>query len=181
MYPLIISNACQTAKFNTRYSFGNQMVVSAKKGAIGFIGCSNDSYWDEDYYWAVGTGTISADPTYEGTGLGAFDRLFHTHSEAPSEWYYTMGQINYAGNLSVSASTSSRKEILLGDIQLWWEIRVLYQLSENQIHSIFHFRIHFQTELNPFPSILNHLHTLQFHTLMNLGCIICQRFRFCIT
>jgi len=110
MYPLIISNACQTAKFNTRYSFGNQMVVSGKKGAIGLIGCSNDSYWDEDYYWAVGIGTISSDPTYEGTGPGAFDRLFHTHSEAPSEWFYTLGQINYAGNLSVSASTSSRKK-----------------------------------------------------------------------
>ena len=50
------------------------------------------------------------DPTYEGSGLGAYDRLFHTHGESPSDWYYTMGQINYAGNLAVSASTSSRKK-----------------------------------------------------------------------
>jgi len=111
MYPLIISNACRTAAFSTKYSLGNRMVLSANKGAIGFIGCSNDSYWDEDYYWSVGTiGTITADPTYAGTGLGAFDRLFHTHSESPSDWYYTLGQINYAGNLSVSASTSARKK-----------------------------------------------------------------------
>jgi hypothetical protein len=110
MYPLIISNACQTARFSTKYSFGNRMVVSGKKGAIGFIGCSNDSYWDEDYYWSVGAGDISSGPTYETTGLGAFDRLFHTHSESPSEWYYTLGQINFAGNMAVSESTSSRKK-----------------------------------------------------------------------
>lgn len=111
MYPLIISNACRTAAFSTKYSLGNRMVLSENKGAIGFIGCSNDSYWDEDYYWSVGTiGTITAEPTYAGTGLGAFDRLFHTHSESPSDWYYTLGQINYAGNLSVSASTSARKK-----------------------------------------------------------------------
>jgi hypothetical protein len=121
MYPFIISNACSTAQFNLATTFGVRMVLAAEKGAIGFIGCSNDSYWDEDYYWAVGPGTISADPAYEGSGLGAYDRMFHTHGESPSDWYFTMGQINYAGNLAVSASTSSRKKYywetynLLGD------------------------------------------------------------------
>ncbi len=110
MYPFVISNACRTAQFNMATSFGNRMLMTADKGAIGFIGCSNDSYWDEDYYWAVGPGTISSDPTYEASGLGAYDRMFHTHGESPSDWYFTMGQINYAGNLSVSASTSSRKK-----------------------------------------------------------------------
>ena len=110
MYPFIISNACRTAQFNIASSFGNKMVVTGEKGAIGFIGCSNDSYWDEDYYWAVGPATPSADPTYQGTGLGAYDRLFHTHGEPASNWYFTMGQVNYAGNLAVSASTSSRKK-----------------------------------------------------------------------
>jgi hypothetical protein len=114
MYPFVISNACRTAQFNLASAFGTRMLLTAGKGAIGFIGCSNDSYWDEDFYWAVGPGTISGDPTYEGSGLGAYDRLFHTHGESPSDWYYTMGQINYAGNLAVSASTSSRK-------QYYWE------------------------------------------------------------
>jgi hypothetical protein len=110
MYPFVISNACRTAQFNLATSFGNRMMLTADKGAIGYIGCSNDSYWDEDYYWAVGPGIISSDPTYEGSGLGAYDRMFHTHGESPSDWYFTMGQINYAGNLAVSASTSSRKK-----------------------------------------------------------------------
>ena len=121
MYPFVISNACRTAQFNTSGSLGNTMMVSAEKGAIGYIGCSNDSYWDEDFYWAVGNGMPNADPKYSETGLGALDRLFHTHGESPSDWYITMGQVNYAGNMSVSASTSPRKKYywetytLLGD------------------------------------------------------------------
>jgi hypothetical protein len=110
MYPFVISNACRTAQFNLSTSFGTRMLLAANKGAIGFIGCSNDSYWDEDYYWAVGSGPISGDPTYNPSGLGAYDRLFHTHGESPADWYFSMGQINYAGNLSVSASNSSRKK-----------------------------------------------------------------------
>lgn len=110
MYPLVISNACMTGIFSSATSLGNKMVVSNEKGAIGFIGCSNNSYWDEDYYWSVGLKAISANPVYSGTSLGAYDRLFHTHGETASDWYYSLGQINYAGNLSVSGSNSSYKK-----------------------------------------------------------------------
>jgi len=116
MYPLIISNACLTSRFNTN-SFGNTMVLAKNKGAVGYIGASNDSYWDEDIFWAVGLVSIPPplNPTYELTGLGAFDRLFHTHGESASEWYTSMGQIIYAGNMAVMASTSTRKKY-------YWEI-----------------------------------------------------------
>ena len=114
MYPFIISNACQTSRFNTT-SFGNALVLADKKGAIGYIGCSADSYWDEDYYWAVGVKPVALNPAYQSASLGALDRLFHTHGESPSEWYTSMGQIMYAGNLAVSGSTSSRKKY-------YWEI-----------------------------------------------------------
>jgi hypothetical protein len=110
MYPFIISNACATSTFYSSGSFGNVMVKAPDKGAIGYIGCSDNSYWDEDYYWAVGVGPIVTDPKYETTGLGALDRLFHTHGEAASDWYISMGQVNYAGNLSVSSSTTSKKK-----------------------------------------------------------------------
>lgn len=109
-YPFIISNACRTAQFNDTASFGNKMLVSRGKGAIGFIGCTNDSYWDEDFIWAVGPGTPNDNPKYSETGLGALDRLFHTHGELPSDWYINMGQINYAGNLAVSATSSLKKK-----------------------------------------------------------------------
>ena len=115
MYPFIISNACKTSNFSSASAFGNKMVLSLNKGAIGFIGGSEDTYWNEDYYWAVGAGNISTEPAYSGKELGAYDRLFHTHGEPPSEWYYTMGQITFAGNMSVSASTSNQK-------RYYWEV-----------------------------------------------------------
>lgn len=121
MYPFVISNACRTAQFNDTTSFGNKIITASQKGAIGFIGCTNDSYWDEDFIWSIGPGTPSSDPKYSSTGLGAYDRLFHTHGESPSDWFISMGQVNYAGNLSVSSSSSARKKYywetytLLGD------------------------------------------------------------------
>ena len=121
MYPFVITNACSTAEYDNPGSFGNTMIVTANKGAVGYIGCTNNSYWDEDYYWAVGVGTPNTDPKYTETGLGALDRLFHTHGESPSDWYLSMGQVNYAGNLAVSSSTSTYKKYywetytLLGD------------------------------------------------------------------
>ncbi len=123
-YPLIIANACRTAQINVTPCLATTMVATAGKGAIGYIGCTNDSYWVDDYFWAVGPGTPGLDNTYETTGYGAFDRLFHSHKEPPGEWFYTMGQINFSGNMSVSASTSPRKKyywetyILLGDPSL---------------------------------------------------------------
>ncbi len=123
-YPLIIANACRTAQINVTPNFGSSIVTASNKGALGYIGCTNDSYWTDDFFWAVGPGTPGLDVTYENTGAGAFDRLFHTHDEPPGEWYHTMGQINFSGNMSVSASTSPRKRyywetyILLGDPSL---------------------------------------------------------------
>ena len=32
------------------------------KGAVAYIGGSNNTYWDEDFWWAVGTGVASANP-----------------------------------------------------------------------------------------------------------------------
>jgi len=120
-YPLIISNACLTAKFNDNKCLGSSMVRAVDKGALAFIGCTNDSYWIEDYYWSIGVGPLVVNPTYEDTGLGFYDRLFHLNGEKPSEWYTTTGQILYSGNLAVSASTSPWKQyywenyVLLGD------------------------------------------------------------------
>ncbi|HUW93844.1 MAG TPA: T9SS type A sorting domain-containing protein, partial [Bacteroidales bacterium] len=101
-----------------------EIVNAVDKGALAFIGCTNDSYWADDFYWAVGPGFAGIDATYENTGPGAFDRLFHKHNEEPGDWFYTLGQINFAGNMAVSSSTSSRKKyywetyILLGDPSL---------------------------------------------------------------
>ncbi|MCF8297735.1 MAG: T9SS type A sorting domain-containing protein [Saprospiraceae bacterium] len=114
-YPLMIGNACSTNEFNNAECFGEALLRANKKGAIGYIGAANLSYWDEDYYWAVGFGSIGPNPTYAGTGLGAYDRLFHDHGEPQSEWYVTQAQIMVGGNLAVTQSASNIRNY-------YWEI-----------------------------------------------------------
>ena len=120
-YPLIISNACLTANYRNNNCIGSSMVRAVDKGALAYIGCTNDSYWMEDFYWSVGVGPLVVNPTYNDTELGFYDRLFHLNGEQPSEWYTTTGQILFSGNLAVSASTSPWKQyywenyVLLGD------------------------------------------------------------------
>ncbi len=113
-YPLMVGNCCVTGTFN-QYCFGEALLRAKDKGALAYIGASNNSYWDEDYYWGVGVGPITANPTYETHGLGAYDRTFHDRGEPYSEWYTTVDQMIFAGNLAVQESSSDKK-------QYYWEI-----------------------------------------------------------
>ena len=74
------------------------------KGAVGHIGASNNTYWDEDYWWSVGnTSNITANNgTYSGTGLGAYDSWMHENGEHEDDWFITQAQILHAGNLAVT-------------------------------------------------------------------------------
>lgn len=115
-YPLMVGNCCQTNTFNDTECFGEALLRAANKGAIGYIGASNYSYWDEDYYFGVGSrASIVEFPTYSATNLGAYDRMFHDQGIPKTSWYYTNDQMIYAGNLAVEASTSGMK-------QYYWEI-----------------------------------------------------------
>jgi hypothetical protein len=117
-YPLVISNGCITNYFTYSVCFGEALLRGKNIGAIGHIGCTDDSYWDEDYYWAIGVRPVIPNPVYSSTGLGAFDRTFHTHQEPSSEWYPAQGQMSFAGNLAVVESGSRRA-------LYYWEIYTL--------------------------------------------------------
>ena len=108
-YPVMIGNCCQSNTFDDSSGdcFGEALLKAQNKGAVGYIGASNYSYWDEDYYFACGYKTVSVNAAYDATKLGSFDRLFHTHGEAYSAQYITTGQILNAGNLAVTQSGSS--------------------------------------------------------------------------
>jgi hypothetical protein len=108
-YGLIVGNSCQTNAFE-KNTFGEALLRAENKGALGYIGASGLTYWDEDYWWSVGNGSIVSNPTYENSGPGAYDRIFHDHGEPRSEWYSTMGQMVFAGNLAVQESNSGMKK-----------------------------------------------------------------------
>lgn len=113
-YPLMVGNCCLSNKFDNNVCFGEALLRANEKGAIGYIGGSNNTYWNEDYYWGVGYKTVGIAPVYDINNLGAYDRTFHDHGETAGEWYATQGQMVYAGNLAVTQSGSSA--------QYYWEI-----------------------------------------------------------
>lgn len=113
-YGVMIGNCCQSGKFDESICFGEALLrKSGYCGAVGYIGGSNYTYWGEDFYWAVGQrNTISATMNlgYIITKKGAYDHMFHTHSEAYSEWATTMGSIVMNGNMAVQGSNSGLKD-----------------------------------------------------------------------
>lgn len=118
MYPTVVGNCCLTNKFEVGNCFGEAWLRAEDKGAIGYIGGTNSTYWDEDYWWGVGSGPIVSNPTYEGSGPGAYDGMFHDHGEPFPEWYMTQYAFIMAGNLAVVDGGS-------GMINYYWEIYAL--------------------------------------------------------
>jgi hypothetical protein len=114
-YPLMVGNCCLTNKFDETECFGEALLRAKDKGAIGYIGGSNSTLWDEDFYFGVGArSSISLTPTFSATQLGSYDRAFHNHGETFGEWYVTQGQILNSGQLAVQQGGSNEA--------YYWEI-----------------------------------------------------------
>ena len=135
-YGLLIGNCCSSSEYQLNECFGEAIVRAENKGAVGYIGGSNSTYWDEDYYFGVGVGQISENPPpYEETTLGNYDRSFHDHGEDFCEWYVSQDEIVHAGNLAVTESSSSLAEYywdiynILGDPSLMIYYSVPPELS----------------------------------------------------
>ncbi len=114
-YPLVVGNCCLTSKFEVATCFAEAWLRAKDCGAIGYIGGTNSTYWDEDFWWGVGLHSIvkpnndGVPPLKENTGVGALDALFETNGGISNAGFML------AGNLAVEASTSSRK-------QYYWEV-----------------------------------------------------------
>ncbi|MDE6307664.1 MAG: hypothetical protein K2L79_02485 [Bacteroidales bacterium] len=123
-YPMMVGNCCLTGRFNwPAPCFGEQLLRSADKGAVVYIGATNNTYFDEDFYWVVGMTSIDATGhkqyTYENTGVGATDCFYHTHGEPFSEWAVTASDIIYRGNMAVESSNSILR-------LYYWEVYELF-------------------------------------------------------
>jgi len=114
-YGLMVGNCCQSNTFNGVTCFGEALLRKSKGGAVGYIGGSDNTLWDEDYFWSVGAGPISANPNYQETGLAIYDCSFHENNEQSDDWSITQGQLFQSGNWAVSESASSQAEY-------YWEI-----------------------------------------------------------
>ncbi len=113
----VVGNCCSTNAFDTGTCFGEAWLRATNKGAIIYIGGTNSTYWDEDYWWAVGH-----KPPIVGTGspfvagrTGAYDALFHDHNEPLADWASCAGSNVFMGNMAVVQSNSGR-------INYYWEV-----------------------------------------------------------
>jgi len=115
-YPTMIGNCCLTNAFDTGECFGEALLRAPNKGAVGYIGGSDVTYWDEDFWWGVGScssSQISANPTLFGTGAGTYDATFHEHNE--ENWSVVNSAMMFTGNLAVAESNTSLDDY-------YWEI-----------------------------------------------------------
>jgi hypothetical protein len=130
-YGLMIGSCCESNKFSVNECFGEALLRAEGKGAVGYIGATDDTYWDEDYYWAIGLRTpCTANPTYDPARLGAYDKLFHTHAEDYDTWMTTFGAMIQAGNHAVATSTSNMKQYYREIYQLMGDPSIMTYLTQ---------------------------------------------------
>lgn len=116
MYPLAIGNCCLAADFGYGECFGEAWLRAENKGAVAYLGSSPNSYWYEDFYWAVGAFGIPGGgyvPTAEETTLGAYDAAFVSA-------YVSVDAMIFIGNLAV---TEANNQGFPGDVSAlyYWQ------------------------------------------------------------
>lgn len=115
-YSFVVNNCCKSSNFTSGVCFGEALLRKPNAGAIGVIGASNETLWNEDYYWSVGAKyPFSLYPHYSSEALGAFDRMFHVRNEDIQDYAITQGQMLQAGNMSVAQAGSPYENY-------YWEI-----------------------------------------------------------
>jgi len=116
-FPVVVGNCCLTSAFNTGTCFAEAWLRAENKGAVVYVGGTNSTYWDEDYWWAVGW-----KPPIVGTGSpfvsgrsGAYDAMFHEHNEPFEDWGSNIASMVFMANMAVVQSGSTRAN-------MYWEI-----------------------------------------------------------
>ncbi len=100
---LYVNNCCRSNAFDGT-CFGERLLRRPTGGAIGVIGATNETLWNEDYYWAVGAKCPpTLMPEYDSIRRGAFDGIL---CYATDESDYSLGAMMHAGCLAVSMAGS---------------------------------------------------------------------------
>ena len=118
LYGFWIANCCLTASYQKSESLSESALRKQGGGAVGYIGAGNLTYWDDDFYWAVGAlYQPGQTPNYQSTSRGVFDGLYHfnKNEENIANQYITAGEIINCGNIAVMESNSP-------GIAYYWEI-----------------------------------------------------------
>ncbi len=110
---VILATCCSTGSFY-KDCFAESMMRAKDKGAVAYMGASQQTLWIEDCWWMYGEDEIIEEPQINTT-KGNADYLFHENGEDKDKWCQTMGQIVNRGNLVVQGTSSENKGY-------YWEI-----------------------------------------------------------
>ncbi|NLK49420.1 MAG: Gingipain R, partial [Candidatus Cloacimonetes bacterium] len=118
-YPVVVGNCCVTSAFDVGICFAEAWLRAVDKGAVVYIGGTNNTYWDEDYWWAVGykppiPSSGSGSPFVPGR-TGNYDALFHENGEPFEDWSNSVAATIFMGNMAVVQSNSTRANY-------YWEV-----------------------------------------------------------
>lgn len=114
-YPLILANCCESGDFAIQECMGEALMRKEKGGAVAYIGSAPDSYWYEDFYWAVGAHSFVSGqmPSKEGSSLGAYDAAFGSD-------YVSVDALVFVGNLAV-AEAHDKSYKSAANTRYYWE------------------------------------------------------------
>lgn len=101
-----INNCCYSNNFATD-CFGVHLLRKPTGGAVGVIGATNSTLWEEDYLWNVGARqeyTLTPQPNVDHPG--ALDRHLWRQHLPLQQQAWTLGDIMHAGNYAVSEAGS---------------------------------------------------------------------------
>ena len=116
-YPVVIGNCCVTNAFQTGICFGEAWLRAENKGAVLYVGGTDNTYWDEDYWWSVGykPPVVGSGSPFVPGRTGYVDSAFHEHNEPYEDWANQMGAGVFMGNMAVVQSNSNRANY-------YWEV-----------------------------------------------------------
>lgn len=114
-----MGNCCLTGDwgYTGGACLGESMIRANEKGAWGYIGSCPVTYWNEDYYFAVGaTNVFGRMPNKSETETGAYDAFWM------DDVYNTLSSVPFVGNLSVTNARSNSYQQTNGiTTEYYWE------------------------------------------------------------
>lgn len=121
-YPLVVGNCCLTNTFNNAECFGEAWLNAADEGAIGYIGASMSTYWDEDLAMGVGIGDATVQgltpPPLDISKPGMYDGVMELG-------YSSQAAIKHVGLMAVEASGSGFTDDYWGSYHLMGDPSVM--------------------------------------------------------
>ena len=94
-YPIMVGNCCLTGSFGTTECFGEALLNAPNKGAVGYIGASMSTYWNEDLTMGVGMDVNSQSaPALDVANPGMYDGIM-------ALGYSSTGAMKHVGLMAV--------------------------------------------------------------------------------